>query len=68
MDAKWTQLRSERPVGSMSADAESPSDQVLWVIFGAVSSVGEHCAYNAGVTGSNPVPPTSQNSWSMMLF
>jgi hypothetical protein len=44
---------------SMSADAESPSDQVLWVIVGAVSSVGEHCAYNAGVGGSNPSPPTS---------
>jgi hypothetical protein len=37
---------------------ERPSGQILWLITRAVSSVGEHCAYNAGVAGSNPAPPT----------
>ena len=60
MDAKWTQLSSRRSAASISADVETAFDQVLWVIARAVSSAGEHCAYNAGVGGSNPSPPTTK--------
>jgi hypothetical protein len=30
-------------------------------LYWAVSSAVEHCLHTAGVTGSNPVPPTSIN-------
>ena len=31
---------------------------VCFSVLRAASSVGEHCLHTAGVTGSNPVPPT----------
>jgi hypothetical protein len=37
-------------------------------VFRAVSSAGEHCAYNAGVGGSNPSPPTANPQVAGLLF
>src|ERR687895_214332 len=34
----------------------------------AVSSAGEHCAYNAGVGGSNPSPPTTRKRRPTRVF
>jgi hypothetical protein len=56
------------PEDSIDRSLERKSDQVVCRGAWAVSSVGEHCAYNAGVTGSIPVPPTSQKPWSGPLF
>ena len=54
---KWAQTCSRKLLAQLSP-AETTSDQVFWGIARAVSSAVEHCAYNAGVGGSNPSPPT----------
>jgi hypothetical protein len=68
MDAIWTQLSQAGLSHTRSTSTETTSDQVLCASERAVSSAGEHCAYNAGVTGSIPVPPTPHSGRSSWVF
>ena len=56
----------QKKVGSV--DRGKGPHQVVCCQARAVSSAGEHCAYNAGVGGSNPSPPTTRTSRSTPLF